>query len=191
MGTVLEVDLTGEPGGVWRKFIRLRVNVDIAKPLSLGDFLPRPNKKDLWIGLKYEKIVDLCYRCGIIGHDQKNCSAKEFKLKNPSSERFKAVAQTKNIKRKIAKLVLDHFSKRLRIAVNGSKTIYFDPSSASFIPSSKLESFMLEERNDAKNHGELLLKPILPFIPMVFDCVFSNFVNMAEEAGFIMPPKLP
>ena len=87
--------------------------------------------------------------------------------------------------------MLDHFSKRLRIAVNGSKTIYFDLSSASFIPSSKLESFMLEERNDAKNHGELLLKPILPFIPMVFDCVFSNSVNMAEEAGFIMPPKLP
>ena len=85
--------------------------------------------------------------------------------------------------------MLDHLSKRLRTAVKGSELIYFDPSSASLIPSSNLESFLLEERNDTENHGELLLKPILPFISMDSYCVFSNSVNMAEEAGLIMPPK--
>lgn len=409
VGLVLEVDLTGEPGGAWRKFIRLRVEMDIANPLSPGVFLPRPNRKDLWIDLKYEKIPDLCYRYGIIGHNQKNCSNEVFKLKNPYGERFKVAgpwlridnedipdeiadasttadsaspsnqsskpangnhswqkaesnhvsdngqgsdtctpkdnmntvskddvgtvsvnpgtklaqltadtqslsiqnevglnnyvtrnlilltpvkiglhkspniaeqypsqhpgpsfdpisnhlpnpppskeqlyqdpnpislkttpnpqqppntdhsnlisqnpqnqntptivsedasletdtslaikpsqflteAKTINLKRKTSKPVLDHFSKRLRIAVKGLEPIYFDPSSASFSSSSRLESFMLEERNDAENHGELLLKPILPFIPMVSDCVFSNTINTVEKVGLIMPLKSP
>ena len=90
MGSVIEMDLIGDPGGGWRKFFRIKVEVDVSNPLIPGVFPPWPNRSDVWIALEYEKIVDLCYQCKIIGHDQKSCSSMMFQLQNRSGNFFKA-----------------------------------------------------------------------------------------------------
>ena len=85
------------------------------------------------------------------------------------------------------RLELEQFSKRLKKAVEGPEPVYFDPATVSFIPESRLELFILEERRKTENHGELYSTPYPSFCSV--GNVFENFssVNMAEEAGLIMP----
>lgn len=87
-GSVIDVDLTGDPSGAWKKFIRVRVEFNIANPLLLGIFLTKPNRSDLWIGLKYEKIIDIYFRCDVIGHVQDSCTVESFQLCNSQGKRF-------------------------------------------------------------------------------------------------------
>ena len=82
IGVVQETDLIGELGGAWKKFLRVRVDIPVDKPLRPGFFLPRPNNTDTWVGLKYEKLADFCYNCGVIVHEAKACESNPFQLIN-------------------------------------------------------------------------------------------------------------
>ena len=86
----MELDLAGDSGDVWRKFVRIRVDIPMGKPLFPGLFLPRPNNADCWIGLKYEKLADVCYKCGVVGHEEKSCTGSVYRICNPNGARFKA-----------------------------------------------------------------------------------------------------
>ena len=89
------------------------------------------------------------------------------------------------------RLELEQFSKRLKKAVEGPEPVYFDPATVSFIPESRLELFILEDRRKTENHGELYSTPHPSFCSV--GNVSENFSsdNMAEEAGLIMPPTSP
>ena len=91
LGEVIEIDLASDPNGAWKKFVRIHVDIPLGKPLIPGLFLPHPNNIDSWIGLKYEKIVDVCYKCGMVGHEERSCTGTLFQICNPNGARFKAV----------------------------------------------------------------------------------------------------
>ncbi len=67
------------------------MDIDITKPFKSGVFLPRIGLKDLWIGLKYEKLLDICYKCGILGHKSRFYVLPPYTLSNEFRVRFIAL----------------------------------------------------------------------------------------------------
>ncbi|KAG5556475.1 hypothetical protein RHGRI_006921 [Rhododendron griersonianum] len=60
----------------FKDYLRLRIIIDITKPLKKGFFLKRREKEDLWVRFKYERLSDFCYVCGLIGHGLNDCTKK-------------------------------------------------------------------------------------------------------------------
>ena len=50
--------------------------------------MPRPGLPDFWIGLKFEKLSDLCFKCGILGHAEKECVREKAILSNQHGVKF-------------------------------------------------------------------------------------------------------
>ncbi|PON85093.1 Zinc knuckle CX2CX4HX4C [Trema orientale] len=56
------------------KFLRVRVKIDILKPLRIGAKVRVGSSGPLiWVDFKYEKIPDFCFYCGRVGHSVNYC----------------------------------------------------------------------------------------------------------------------
>ncbi|CAM8880609.1 unnamed protein product [Rhodiola kirilowii] len=62
-----------ETEGARKRFIRVRVEVEVDKPLINGFFLRRLNKDPLWISVKYERLPECCSKCGRLSHAAESC----------------------------------------------------------------------------------------------------------------------
>uniref|UniRef100_A0A7N2MQT9 CCHC-type domain-containing protein n=1 Tax=Quercus lobata TaxID=97700 RepID=A0A7N2MQT9_QUELO len=74
LGTFLEVDRRS-----WQsdqaKFMRVRVELEIDKPLRRGAYIVSSEEERLWLTFKYERLPTVCFICGKLGHDKKHCPA--------------------------------------------------------------------------------------------------------------------
>lgn len=55
------------------KFMRIRADLPIEKPLRRGGHVVNPEGKKFWVTFKYERLPNFCFRCGVLGHDEKHC----------------------------------------------------------------------------------------------------------------------
>ena len=55
------------------KFLRLKISIDLSLPLCRGRLISLGNGKQTWISFKYERLPNLCYWCGHLTHDDKDC----------------------------------------------------------------------------------------------------------------------
>ncbi|XP_074322934.1 uncharacterized protein LOC141659900 [Apium graveolens] len=72
MGKYVKSDPTTFEGG-WKPYIRIRVAVNVKRPLKRRLKIKREGNNWSWINFKYEKLGTFCFVCGIIGHSEREC----------------------------------------------------------------------------------------------------------------------
>ena len=55
-------------------FLRVRVTVDISQPLCRGRVVLLDSGKEMWVPFKYERLPSLCFWCGCLTHDDRDCA---------------------------------------------------------------------------------------------------------------------
>jgi hypothetical protein len=82
MGEFMEMDKE-EDGSAVGRFLRIKIRLDIRKPLMRGITVQVEGKDGethpLWCPVMYEFLPDFCYTCGLIGHIDKVCEKKLHK----------------------------------------------------------------------------------------------------------------
>lgn len=53
--------------------MRAKVEIDTTKPLHTGCWVHRKDLPKIWVIYKYERLQDLCFKCGVLGHEQRAC----------------------------------------------------------------------------------------------------------------------
>lgn len=66
VGQVEEVE-TEEDGVAWGVYLRVKIRMDISKPLARGRVLLL-NGENTWVVFQYEHLPFFCYHCGVIHH---------------------------------------------------------------------------------------------------------------------------
>ncbi|MBA0550147.1 hypothetical protein Golob_021117 [Gossypium lobatum] len=66
-GGVIRSEIIGE-------FCRLRIELNVQKPLRRGIFVSTGNGNKCWIPFKYEKLPTFCFGCGRVGHGLHECT---------------------------------------------------------------------------------------------------------------------
>jgi hypothetical protein len=79
VGIVEEVD-TEVDGVGWGEYLRVKISIDLAKPLSRGRKMKLEGKSD-WVAFQYERLPKFCFQCGVICHGPEGC-LKRTDLRN-------------------------------------------------------------------------------------------------------------
>lgn len=60
--------------GVWKPFSRIRVLINVEKPLKRRLKIKREGEGWNWLNFKYERLGTFCFVCGILGHSERDCN---------------------------------------------------------------------------------------------------------------------
>ncbi|PPR91156.1 hypothetical protein GOBAR_AA29530 [Gossypium barbadense] len=72
IGEVMAIDWRDRDGG-WIEYIRVKVKIDILKPLRRVVYFVGKEDAEIVCAIKYERFPAFCYKCGIVGHKTQKC----------------------------------------------------------------------------------------------------------------------
>lgn len=67
---IMPQDVSEMCGGT---FMRVRVSVDITRPLCQGRKVNFEEDLEGWVSFQYERLPNICFWCGMLSHDDKEC----------------------------------------------------------------------------------------------------------------------
>ncbi|XP_074347321.1 uncharacterized protein LOC141686168 [Apium graveolens] len=73
VGKFVKSDSANFNGG-WRMFVRIRVTLDLNKPLKRRMKIKREGGEWSWVNFKYERLSTFCFVCGLLGHSERDCN---------------------------------------------------------------------------------------------------------------------
>ena len=73
VGRLITIDAPEDDGVAWGRYLRIRVEVEITKPLMRGCIIHVEETAPVWIDFRYEHLPIFCYKCGILGHSGSEC----------------------------------------------------------------------------------------------------------------------
>lgn len=74
-GTFTQYDCKNN-SSIWREFMRLRIRIDVRKPLKRKKKICKKDKPEVVVNCKYEKLGDFCFICGLLSHTEPFCRKK-------------------------------------------------------------------------------------------------------------------
>ncbi|KAL5865350.1 hypothetical protein ACOSQ3_002864 [Xanthoceras sorbifolium] len=88
IGQVKEIDV-GASGDCLGKFLRIRVAIDILKPLKRVLRVKLEGMmEEKTLLLKYERLLEYCFCCGLLGHRFRECPGEEEGLEPRATDEF-------------------------------------------------------------------------------------------------------
>ena len=54
-------------------FLRMKVTIDVNRPLCKGRLISLSHGAQSWVSFKYERLPNICYWCGCLNHGDRNC----------------------------------------------------------------------------------------------------------------------
>lgn len=73
VGTFVKSDLANLDG-FWKPFARIRIMMDIEKPLKRRMKIKHDGDSWSWINFKYERLSIFCFVCGMLDHSERDCA---------------------------------------------------------------------------------------------------------------------
>ncbi|MBA0701079.1 hypothetical protein Goari_027451 [Gossypium aridum] len=175
-------------GGVIRSKIsdtccRLRINLDVRKPLRRGIFVSSLNVKKMWVPFKYENLSIFCFGCGRMGHGITDCTqiipVRKSKISSDPPYSLALKAKSKLVGKESMKFNAMWRNMGVQITYTGGKVVLTESSKV--LDEEKNEIKEIQENMELMGGKELMQKQESKFGPEEVEKIDSSKAQVCND----------